>query len=203
MTSKILVHRLILLIQVWLEHRKRMPDISSNKKVESACCYFYHRTLLVVRMCHKSKQQRQQYRKPPATNRVTMSQQSVSSFSTAAPPVTEVGQELQEIRDTRWFAEKCDSWKNRIRGNTGKRFFKMIQFITKDEQERYGSRWQRLVCNDAEIPTEHRQAFWDKHGGKAAARKAINVRRMNIQNQIKKIFQGKWCVPSSGRVGIL
>ena len=56
MTSKIWVHRLILLIQGWLEHRKRMRDISSNKKVESACCYFYHRTLPVVLMCHKSKE---------------------------------------------------------------------------------------------------------------------------------------------------
>jgi hypothetical protein len=131
-----------------------------------------------------------------------MSQQSVSSFTTAAPPVTEVGQELQQLRDTMWFAEKCNDWKNRIRGNAGKKFFKMIQFIRTDEQERYGSQWQRLVCNDAEIPTEHRQAFWDKHGGKAAARRAINVRRMNIQNQIKKIFQGKLCLAGTRQAGV-
>jgi hypothetical protein len=121
-----------------------------------------------------------------------MSQQSVATFNTATATAAELGQELQEIRDARRFADRCDKWKDIIRGKSGKKHFKIIQFIQNGEQEKYGSRWQRLVCNDADIPPVHRQEFWEKYGGMAAARKAINVRRMNCQNQIKKIFQGKW-----------
>jgi hypothetical protein len=99
-------------------------------------------------------------------------------------------QQQQEAKDREKFESDCGKWCFLISGNVGKKHFRMVQFITSDNQEAYGSKWQKIVCNECEVPRDKRKEFWNRKG-KATARATINRRRMNATNAIKKVFQGE------------
>jgi hypothetical protein len=113
---------------------------------------------------------------------------SQSVASTAGASRAE--QELQGVRDRQKQKEKCDNWAKIIRQSTGKDHFNKVQFITRPEQECYGSKWQKLCCKNAGVPKGKREDFWRNYG-KAAARVSINRKRMNVTNGLKRLFQGK------------
>jgi hypothetical protein len=89
------------------------------------------------------------------------------------------------------FESECISWNNSIKSNAGKQFFNNIQFITKKEQEAFGSRWQQVVCYEIGVPEEQQKEFWLDMKGKATARATLNRRRMNATMGMKKKFQGR------------
>jgi hypothetical protein len=83
-------------------------------------------------------------------------------------------------------------WEASIRLNCGKQNFKIIQFIMCEEDEEYGSDWQKLVCKQALIPIDVCERFW-RETGRNVARRAINRRRQNTNVAMKKKFQGECC----------
>ncbi len=73
----------------------------------------------------------------------------------------------------------------------GKTLFSDIQFITHEKHERFGSAdWQREVCELILCPVDQQEVFW-KEREMAEARKALNKRRQNTSNAMKKVFLGK------------
>ncbi len=85
-----------------------------------------------------------------------------------------------------------DRWCDSIKQNVGKTLlFSDIQFIvTHEKHERIGSDWQREVCELILCPVDQQDVFW-KERGMAEARKALNKRRQNTNNAMKKLFLGK------------
>jgi hypothetical protein len=89
------------------------------------------------------------------------------------------------------------SWVNSIKTSVGKKLFNDIQFLSCDKAERFGSDWQREVCRLVSCPAEEQERFWrDKE--MPEARKALNKRRQNTNNAMKKVFLGK-----DGSAGVL
>jgi len=64
--------------------------------------------------------------------------------------------------------------------------FSRVKFITGDKMMKVDGRIAMLVFKDLHIPDSLQQAYWDKH--KSALRKAINQKRANITNEMKKEF---------------
>jgi hypothetical protein len=83
-------------------------------------------------------------------------------------------------------------WSVAIRHNVGKHLFGNIQFITCDEDEKFGSMWQKLLCRNKlpGCPIEKHELIW-KAKGMAEARKALNRKRQNTNNAMKREFVGK------------
>ena len=117
--------------------------------------------------------------------------QSVASLNTndGSQQPQQQQQELQKVRDDEAYKLQCDNWSNLIKGGSARKHFKMMQFISNDSQEEYGSRWQKIICNDVLIPPDKRKDYWNREG-KAAARMAINRRRQTISNAMKIKFKG-------------
>lgn len=82
-------------------------------------------------------------------------------------------------------------WDAGIRKNIGKKFFNVIQFILNDEDEEYGSDWQKLVCSELMVPIEDCERFWNECG-KKTARVTISRRRQNTTRAMKDQFVGTW-----------
>jgi len=93
-------------------------------------------------------------------------------------------------------------WDGGIRKNVGKKFFGVIQFILSDEDEEYGSDWQKLVCKELMVPDYECERFWNECG-KKTARTTINRRRQNTTMAMKKRFIGKVGMMDICRVHIL
>jgi hypothetical protein len=83
-----------------------------------------------------------------------------------------------------------ERWCDSIKQNVGKTLFSDIQFITHEKHERFGSDWQREVCELILCPLDQQEICW-KEKGMAEARKALNKRRQNTSNAMKKVFLGK------------
>jgi hypothetical protein len=83
-----------------------------------------------------------------------------------------------------------DRWCDSIKQNVGKTLFSDIQFITHEKHEKLGSDWQREVCELINCPVDQQEVFW-KERGMAEARRALNKRRQNTSNAMKKVFLGK------------
>jgi hypothetical protein len=86
-------------------------------------------------------------------------------------------------------------WLVAIRHNVGKHLFGNIQFITCEEDEKFGSSmWQKLVCPNKLpgrcCPIEKHELFW-KTKGMTEARKALNRKRQNTNNAMKREVVGK------------
>jgi hypothetical protein len=71
--------------------------------------------------------------------------------------------------------------------------FKLIQFIVDDDVEMFGSDWQKLVCEQINIPEQYAERFWQERG-KESARMGINRRRQNTGISMKKRFKSKFPV---------
>jgi len=101
--------------------------------------------------------------------------------------------EVQEVEDQKQFDRTCKNWCTIIRTSVGRKYFKFMQF-TSDKKDACGSDWMKLVCDEAQVPEDKREVFWNRavHGGKSMARATINRRRMNVTNAIKGVFLGKW-----------
>jgi hypothetical protein len=70
--------------------------------------------------------------------------------------------------------------------------------ITCDEDEKFGSMWQKLLCRKLPgCPIEKQELFW-KTKGMAEARKALNRKRRNTNNAMKREFVGKLNIIWSG-----
>lgn len=72
----------------------------------------------------------------------------------------------------------------------GKTFFNDVQFINSAEEEKYGSDWQREVCDTIGCPTDIEEEFWT-YTGKKLARQMLNRRRQNTTGMMCKKFGGK------------
>jgi hypothetical protein len=82
-------------------------------------------------------------------------------------------------------------WVATIKQRVGKQLFGNIQFITCEEDEKYGSVWQKLLCRKLPgCPIEKQELFW-KTKGMTEARKALNRKRQNTNNAMKREFIGK------------
>jgi|JI7StandDraft_1071085.scaffolds.fasta_scaffold371190_1 hypothetical protein len=71
--------------------------------------------------------------------------------------------------------------------------FAHVQFLGDEEDEAFGSDWQREICGNANMSHLSRDAvsyFWRKRG-MVTARKLLNRRRQNINTAMKKKFLGK------------
>jgi hypothetical protein len=95
------------------------------------------------------------------------------------------------IQEERQYKVNSQMWEASIRTNCGgKQNFKIIQFITCEEDEKYGSDWQKLVCKQALIPIVVSERFW-RETGRNVARNAINRSRQNTSTAMKRKFQGE------------
>ena len=92
--------------------------------------------------------------------------------------------------DSDYYKENEDCWCSVTRTVVGKHIFDVCQFITCKEDEMYGSEWQQQVCSKAKVDKEYEELFWKKKGMQEA-RKALNRRRQNTTNSMKKQFLGK------------
>ena len=89
-------------------------------------------------------------------------------------------------------------WLGAIRQKVGKHLFRNIQFITCEEDEKFGSVWQKLLCRQLPgCPIEKQELFW-KTKGMTEARKALNRKRQNTNNAMKREFIGKLNIIWSG-----
>ena len=89
-------------------------------------------------------------------------------------------------------------WLGAIRQKVGKHLFGNIQFITCEEDEKFGSVWQKLLCRQLPgCPIEKQELFW-KTKGMTEARKALNRKRQNTNNAMKREFIGKLNIIWSG-----
>ena len=95
------------------------------------------------------------------------------------------------------FDETCEHWCENIIRSIGKKIFNGIQFITRAEHEAFGSPFQYLVCKEAGVDPVVAERFWNrkKFGGLVTARAALNRRRMNTTNAMKKKFLGEYHIP--------
>jgi hypothetical protein len=102
--------------------------------------------------------------------------------------------ECQDWHDQKLFDTQCEGWCGNIKTQVSKKLFRKMQFINNDKMEAAGSKWMEKVCDTVGVPESKREAFWIRptHGGMKAARAALNRRRMNVTNAMKKIFQGKY-----------
>jgi hypothetical protein len=99
--------------------------------------------------------------------------------------------ELKRRNDRDELETNIAAWKEKVQANVSKTLFAIRQFIYSNEEEDFGSKWQGLCMKGVGVPDEHAEDFWDRKGGKVAARKALNRKRMNVTNAIKKQFSGK------------
>jgi hypothetical protein len=97
---------------------------------------------------------------------------------------------VASVREQR-YRRSADLWEGGIKKNIGKKYFNVIQFISCELDEEYGSDWQKLVCQELAVPEEECERFWNEVG-KRTARKTINTRRQNTTLAMKKRFKGKW-----------
>lgn len=106
-------------------------------------------------------------------------------------------QQYTITKSEKTFDDKCNNWCSRILGLVSKQFFNSIQFITDHEEEAYGSYFQFLVCQKAEVDPKYAEQFWNRklNGGMVTARAALNRRRMNTTNAMKKKFLGEYHIP--------
>jgi hypothetical protein len=94
----------------------------------------------------------------------------------------------QEMNDAE-YKWNVGAWETHVRKKVGKMFFNVMQFVDEDD-ERYGSTWQGLVCATARVSEKWRERFWLDKGMKIA-RATINRRRQNTAMAMRKKFKGK------------
>jgi G:T-mismatch repair DNA endonuclease (very short patch repair protein) len=88
------------------------------------------------------------------------------------------------------YESNTELWLAGISKNCARHNFNFVQFIDNEEDEKVGSTWQKLVCEQLNVPDSDAEKFWLQKG-RAAARKAISRRRSNTANAMKKKFKGK------------
>jgi G:T-mismatch repair DNA endonuclease (very short patch repair protein) len=88
------------------------------------------------------------------------------------------------------YENTTELWLAGISKNCARHNFNFVQFIDSEEDEKVGSTWQILVCQQLNVPDSDAERFWLEKG-RAAARKAISRRRSNTANAMKKKFKGK------------
>jgi hypothetical protein len=98
--------------------------------------------------------------------------------------------EQEQDHDDPFYKKQENNWVTVIGGVVGKELFDAIQFIACKEDEMYGSDWQLEVCDRVGVCEKYQKLFW-KNKGMQEARKALNRRRQNTTNSMKKQFLGK------------
>ena len=88
------------------------------------------------------------------------------------------------------YESNTELWLAGISKNCARHNFNFVQFIDNEEDEKVGSTWQKLVCQQLNVPESDANKFWLEKG-RAAARQAISRRRSNTGNAMKKKFKGK------------
>jgi hypothetical protein len=94
------------------------------------------------------------------------------------------------------FALKSEGWCSNVSKQAGVRCFSYQQFLYGVDSEKYGSKWQKMVCIMTNVPEKNWEAWWNGiaaggGGGMVVARNTLNRRRMNVTNAIKVKFLGK------------
>ena len=84
--------------------------------------------------------------------------------------------------------EREDALLAAVRSAVSKNTFKNQQFITCNDDECFGTPWQKEVCHVAQV-NKYVQQFWNTKG-MAEARTAMNRRRQNTATAMKKTFMG-------------
>ena len=69
--------------------------------------------------------------------------------------------------------------------------YKYIQFVNRDEDIRYGSDVQQLVCDHLEIPDVDGRRFWNNVGERTTI-EALKRKQQTIGNAFRKRFESKW-----------
>lgn len=97
------------------------------------------------------------------------------------------------IREWETFEGKCSMACRRISLTVSKKLFDGVQFIFDKESEKYGSAWQRMVCDELWGLEGREEEFWyrRKHGGMNVSREAIKRRRNCVTRAMEKKFHGK------------
>jgi hypothetical protein len=122
-----------------------------------------------------------------------VSTQNGKKKNTNPPPLSAKDIEYQRLKDESDFAKKCDRWCHMIVPTINKQCFKSIQFIVDEEDEEYGSDWQKLVCAKAEVDPDQAEKFWNRKpgGGLVTARATLLSKASNTTNAMKKVFMSK------------
>jgi 3-oxoacyl-[acyl-carrier-protein] synthase III len=104
--------------------------------------------------------------------------------------------QVNQQKGEKTFEDNCEDWCDAVNRAVQKKFFLQCQFIVHKADEAFGSPWQKKLCEAAAVPEDKQEDFWGRtyHGGKKAARKALNTKRMNVTREMKQKFFGEgWC----------
>ena len=90
--------------------------------------------------------------------------------------------------------DKEERWLEGIKSAVNKHMFNHVQFICCEQDEEYGSGWQRMICKKIGAADDsNTEVFWNNKG-MAEARKLLNRRRQNTNIAMKRLFVGKYCL---------
>jgi hypothetical protein len=118
-------------------------------------------------------------------------QQKAKKKKTNPPPLSAKDIEYQKLKDESDFAKKCEHWCTAISTTVYKQCFYSKQLIVDEDEEAFGSDWQKVVCAKAEVDPKRAEEFWEEKKGKSTARDALNNKRSNTTNAMKKVFLSK------------
>jgi hypothetical protein len=119
-------------------------------------------------------------------------QQKAKKKKTNPPPLTAKDIEYQKLKDESDFAKKCEHWCSAIGTVVNKQIFNSKQLLVHEDEDEWGSDWQKVVCARAEVDPARAKEFWERKG-RSTARDALNNKRSNTTGAMKKVFLSKCC----------
>jgi hypothetical protein len=99
------------------------------------------------------------------------------------------------------FEEACKNYTTCLILYVRTEMYKRMLILNDNEDDKYGSIWQKLLCHKAGVPKEDQQEYWNEKGGMVAAREALRRKRSNLTNAMKERFEGggtRMCCKKTG-----
>jgi len=94
------------------------------------------------------------------------------------------------VRETNIYKNLVGLWEGGIKKNCARLNFGYVQFLDDEEDEKFGSMWQKIVCEQVGVIPEYTELFWQEKG-RAAAKRSICNRRSNTSVAVGRRFKGK------------